>query len=79
VKRKAPNKYTRFAYARIPCEAGVTYRLSRRDFRGVLHFAWKTFKPGYDKRMQAIVLRSMCHALREHVDAIELHLLGVKP
>jgi hypothetical protein len=79
VKHKRPNKMSRFAFAVIPCEAGTTYRLSRRDFRGVIHFARKTFKPGYDKRMQAIVLRSMCHALREHVDEIELHLLGIKP
>lgn len=77
MKRKQPNKHSCFAFAVIQSDAGVTYRLSRRDFRGVLHFSWKTFAPGYDRTLQAVVLRAMRNELRERVDAIELHLLGL--
>lgn len=75
MKRKAPNKYSRFSWARIPTEGGITYRLFRRDFNGVLHCEFWTFDVSENRDVTATRLCAMRKVLLERVDAIELTLL----
>lgn len=77
MKHKQPNKLSRFALAIIPSEKGLTYRLSRRDFRNVLHFAFRTFAHGTDHAEMARSLWAMRRELNDRVDGIELELLGL--
>jgi hypothetical protein len=38
LRHKQPNKNSRFSVAVVSSDAGITYRLARRNFRGKLHF-----------------------------------------
>lgn len=74
---KRPNQISRFAFAIVPSNKGLTYRLSRRDFRGVLHFVWKTFPCGTQDCEIASWLWKARRDLLDKVDAVELELLGM--
>lgn len=74
---KRPSKHSRFAWACIPGEHGLHYRLSRRDLNGRLHFSMHTFEHGTSMEMMVKTLKAMRHSLLQHVDAIDLRLLGV--
>lgn len=75
MKHKRPNPNSRFAYARIPGERGVLYRLSRRAFNGTLHFSQATMVGS--RHDFAKTLWAMRRELLERVDAIEMQLMGV--
>lgn len=77
MQHKLPNKHTRFAYARIPNDDGIIYRLSRRDLNGRLHFAQITYSEGMDKMKFACALWALRKELRDRVDQIDLMVLGV--
>lgn len=77
MKRKLPNKHHRFAFARIPVDGGVTYRLFRRDLTNRIHFAQITLGEGMDRMQFACALWRLRKELRERVDEIEFRLLGV--
>lgn len=74
---KKPNKHSRFAWACIPGEHGLHYRLSRRDLNGRLHFAMHTFQHGESIERMVRQLMAMRRSLLQQVDAIDLRLLGV--
>lgn len=74
-----PRKVTGFTWSRVPGAAGsITYRLFRRDMRGTLHCSIVRFEQDkQDRRAMATKLKSKRHDLRNQVDTIDLHLLGV--
>lgn len=74
-----PRKVSGFTWSRVPGAAGsITYRLFRRDMRGALHCSIIRFEPDkQDPRAMAADLRRKRHELRDRVDTIDLHLLGV--
>ena len=74
-----PRKVSGFTWSRVPGAAGaVTYRLFRRDLRGALHCAILRFEADkQDHQAMAAALRRKRHQLRDQVDTIDLHLLGV--
>lgn len=79
MKRKQPNKNSRFSLAIVPAENGFTYRLFRRDITNRIHFAQMTLQEGMSRGEFACALRKLHHVLLDEVDAVELEALGVTP
>lgn len=77
MKRKHPNKHTRFAYAVIPCDGGTTYRLFRRDFTNRIHYAQITLCEGMDRMQFSCALWKLRKELLGRVDRVELSLLNI--
>lgn len=76
--RKLPAHRDGFSYARIPHpDGGVVYRLFRRDLRRVVHAETLPFHPDCTRQLIAKKLRAARHKLRDRVDDIDLHLMGV--
>jgi hypothetical protein len=77
--RKRPTGRGSFSWGREPAQDGavVIYRLFRRDMRRALHAELHTFGRDWDRRAIAARLRQMRHRLRDRVDEIDLHLMGV--
>jgi len=79
ISHRHPRKVSSFTWSRVPGACGsVTYRLFRRDMRGALHCSIIRFEQDkQDRCAMAQKLRSKRHELRDRVDTIDLHLLGV--
>ena len=78
LRHKRPNPDTRFSWGRVIGDGGaITYRLFRRDFRRAIHTTLLRFAPGTDRCAIAEELRNKRHELRERVDKIEFHLMGL--
>lgn len=75
---RAPKKTRGFSWARVPtANGGVTYRLYRHDLQGALHAEVLRFPAGESRQQIQAVLRTARHKLRDSVDDIDLHFLGV--
>lgn len=79
LRRRPPGKNGGFSWGRFPADdaRSVTWRLFRRDQRGVLHIATRTFLPGQTRAEIAAALNLARHRLRDRVDEIDLALMGV--
>lgn len=76
--RRKPRRRDAFCWARIPqVGGGVTYRLFRRDLRRAVHAELLPFHPDCTRQLIAKTLRAARHRLRNTVDDIDLHLMGV--
>lgn len=56
---------------------GITYRLARRDYEGVLHYEQRVFFRGHSRSHIASLLWEARVRLREAVDARNLVILGL--
>ena len=75
---RPPKKSDGFSWARVPtASGGVTYRLYRCDMKGALHAEVLRFPAGESRQQIQAVLRTARHKLRDSVDDIDLHFLGV--
>lgn len=74
-----PRKVSGFTWSRVPGAGGsITYRLFRRDMNGALHCSIIRFEADkQDRRAMAEKLCSKRNHLRNQVDTIDLHMLGV--
>jgi hypothetical protein len=77
--RKRPTGRGSFSWGREPAQDGavVIYRLFRRDANRRVHPEIHTFGRDWQRRDIAARLRQMRHQLRDRVDEIDLHLMGV--
>lgn len=75
--RRPPQRNGGFSWGRVPRQAGVSYRLFRRDHSGALHVSLLEFDAATPRRSIANDLRRARHKLRDKVDEIDLAAMGV--
>lgn len=77
---RAPRGHMGFSWGRFPLanDAGVEYRLFRRDLTGRLYIAKRQFQPEQLRDQAARHLWQARIALRERVDEIVLAQLGLR-
>lgn len=73
---RSPSNKGAFCWARIPAkDGGCTWRLFRRDGRGVVHFVNLAYSSRLCRKSVADTLRREKRALRDLVDEIDLTLM----
>jgi hypothetical protein len=77
--RRRPQRNGGFSWGRVLADndAGVIYRLFRRDHAGHCHFWPLEFDAATPRRSIANDLRRARHKLRDKVDEIDLAAMGV--
>lgn len=78
-QRKQPRKTRGFSWARMPSDGlgVIEYRLFRYDLANVPHIERRAFRFDTSRKDMAAALAYMRNRLRDKVDAIILHQLGV--
>jgi hypothetical protein len=76
VTPRQPRNRNGFCWVRVIRDGAITYRLFRRDLRGVTHYEFHTFRTE-PRQVVACTLMEARHRLRNLVDDIDLKLLGV--
>lgn len=77
MKNRQPSKRNRFCWSRIALDGCVTYRLFRRDYTGRIHPKKVEIVQPMPRGMIAERVNEARRALLDHVDNIDLKLLGV--
>ena len=65
-----------FRWSKRVTEGAITYRLFRRDHTGAWTHKTLEFSRSLPRAQIAIEVRSMCHLMREQVDAAQLKAWG---
>lgn len=81
--RRTPTRNGGFSWGRFVRDQGpwlppvVTYRLFRRDHRGLLHMHELGYQKGESRQRIAADVRAARHKLRDRVDEIDLAAMGI--